>query len=412
MIRPPVDPRRFRLAVVASHPVQYYAPWYRALTELVDVQVFFAHRTTTADHARSGFGLEFEWDVPLLDGYRSTWLSNVASHPSPDRFFGCNTPQVASVLANNAFDAVLVTGWNLLTYWQAIRAARHERIAVLVRGDSHLQTHRTTVVRALKRLSYPSVLRSFDACLAVGTRNAEYYRHYGVPPDRIFRSPHCVDNAFFAKRAESARRCRGQLRRALGIPVDAVVFAFVGKMTDHKRPLDFVEAIGVAGRTHQEVWGLMMGDGPQRQSIQARCDLRAARCVIGGFMNQAQIAEGYAVADVLVLPSAGETWGLVVNEAMACGLPVIASDAVGCAPDLVLDGETGFTYPCGDIEALASRMQRFATDACEREDMGRRARECIRAFSPQAAAAGVATALRAVVSRESTAGRDVFDAVS
>jgi glycosyltransferase involved in cell wall biosynthesis len=134
-------------------------------------------------------------------------------------------------------------------------------------------------------------------------------------------------------------------------------------------------------------------------------------------MNQQQMAEAYALADVLVLPSdAGETWGLVVNEAMACGLPVIVSDEVGCAPDLVIEGQTGCTYRCGDIEGLSASMIRMAGNAAERQAMGRRAVEWIDAFSPQAAAAGVMTALGTVIARgrpnPSDAGRHVFDAVS
>jgi glycosyltransferase involved in cell wall biosynthesis len=411
------DRSRFRLAIVASHPVQYYTPWYRALSNVTDLEVFFAHRTTAADHARSGFGVEFEWDVPLFEGYRLAWLQNVATRPGPDRFLGCNTPGIDSVLARGGFDAVLVTGWNLLAYWQAIRAARRHGLPVMVRGDSQLPTRRAAAIRAAKKVAYPRLLRSFDACLAVGVRSEAYYRHYGVPENRIFRSPHCVDNTFFAARAAAARARRDDLRRAHQLPNDAVVFGFAGKMIAKKRPFDFVRAIELAGRTRPAIHGLMIGDGPLMPALRAECRLHAARCTFAGFMNQRDIADAYATVDVLVLPSdAGETWGLVVNEAMACGIPIIASDEVGCAPDLVVAGETGITYRCGDVEALAAAMRRMADAPADRHAMGGRSAEWIAAFSPQSAAAGVVKALETVIARDkpshSKAERHVVDAVS
>jgi glycosyltransferase involved in cell wall biosynthesis len=406
---------RFRLAVVASHPVQYYAPWYRALADVVDLQVFFAHRITAADHARSGFGVEFDWDVPLLDGYPNAWLENIAARPGPDHFWGCNTPDVAAALASGRFDAVVVTGWNLMTYWQAVRAARRRGLPVLVRGDSQLTTPRSAVTLAAKRMSYPWLLRSFDACLAVGNRSAEYYQAYGVPPARIYRSPHCVDNAFFAGRAAVARPERSGLRAAFGIPADAVVFAFAGKMIEKKRPFDFLQAISLAGRTREDVYGLMIGDGPLLPALREQSRAGAVRCAFTGFMNQREIAGLYALADVLVLASdARETWGLVVNEAMACGLPAIVSEQAGCAPDLVTEGETGLTYRGGDIDGLAACAIRMARDTAERSEMGRKATMRIAGFSPGAAAAGVVSALEGVtrVGRSKEHGHHVVDVVS
>jgi glycosyltransferase involved in cell wall biosynthesis len=242
-VQPPAARHR-RLAIVASHPVQYQIPWYQALTRLIDVHVLYAHRVSAAEHARAGFDVEFEWDVPMFEGYSFEWLTNRASRPGVDHFWGCNTPDVGAAIERGRFDAVLVNGWNLWSYWQAIRAARLAGIPVLVRGDSQLPGSRGTLSRLLKRIGYPRMLASFDACLAVGERNAQYYRHYGVPERRIHRSPHCVDNTFFARAAAEARCRRGDIRRELGLPQDAVVFMFAGKLIDKKRPLDFLEAIG------------------------------------------------------------------------------------------------------------------------------------------------------------------------
>jgi glycosyltransferase involved in cell wall biosynthesis len=396
--------RRFRLAVVASHPVQYYAPWYRALAARVDLRVFFAHRITPADHARSGFGVPFEWDVPLLDGYPVEWLHNVSRRPGVESFRGCDTPGVAAAIDGGGFDALLVTGWNLWSYWQAIASARRLRIPALVRGDSQLTTPRRATWRAAKRLVYPRLLGVFDACLTVGRRNREYYREYGVSEDRLFASPHCVDNEFFATTAAAARGVTGGARGAFDIPDNAVVFLFAGKLIEKKRPLDWLAALGRLRQAGFNAWGLVAGDGPLRGEVEAYQQRHGTVCTLAGFLNQRQMGAAYAAADALVVPSdGGETWGLVVNEAMACGLPVIASDQIGCAPDLVIDSSTGFTYRCGDVEGLAHQMTRLANDPPLRRELGARAAVHIRGFSPDAAAAGVLQALTALKLRQATA---------
>lgn len=380
--------------------MQYQAPWYRALAGRLDLDVLFAHRITPADHARSGFGIGFEWDVPLLDGYSSAWLSNVARRPGVDRFWGCNAPDVGPRLAGGRYDAVLVNGWNLAVYWQAVRAARRLGLPILVRGDSQLTTARAWPRRAAKRVIYPRLLAWFDICLAVGRRSEDYYRHYGVPAARLHRSPHCVDNAFFARAVETASAPAGGARRVLGVPEPAVVFLFAGKLTDMKRPLDFLRALDRIHRTDSNVWGLIVGDGPLRTVMEAHRARHGTPCALAGFLNQGAIGAAYAAADALVLPSDGrETWGLVVNEAMAGGVPAIVSDQAGCAPDLIVEGETGYTYPCGDVAALADRMEHLAAKPVLRRAMRARCRAHIQSFAPEVAAGGVVDALDALLDK-------------
>jgi glycosyltransferase involved in cell wall biosynthesis len=388
------------LAIVASHPVQYQAPWYRALATMTDLHVFFAHRAAAEEQSRAGFGVAFDWNVPLLDGYRSEWLDNIASRPGIDRFFGCDTPGVAQRISRGGFDAVVVNGWNLRSYWQAIRAARRAGIPVMVRGDSQLATGRSRPRRLLKRLTYPRLLRSFDAFLTVGQRSEAYYRHYGVGDDRMFRSPHCVDNEFFAAAAGIARASDAGIRRAAGIGEHEIVFAFVGKLIAKKRPLDFLAALVEVRRTDPAIRGLIVGDGPMRSEIEAFQRQHDTGSVLLGFFNQQEIAAAYVAADALVLPSdGGETWGLVVNEGMACGTPAIVSDAVGCGPDLVDQGRTGFSYACGDVAALAGCMARFASETpAGRASFSRSARDRIGQYSPHAAAVGVVNAITALSS--------------
>jgi glycosyltransferase involved in cell wall biosynthesis len=383
-----------RIAAIASHPVQYQAPWYRALAQLADLRVFFAHRATAAEQGRAGFDVPFEWDVPLVEGYEHEWLTNVSSRPGVSTFRGCDTPDIADRLGAGGFDAVVVNGWQLLTYWQAIRAARALGVPVLVRGDSQLNAERAGL-RAAKRVVYPHLLKVFDGFLTVGIRNREYYQYYGVPDDRLWPAPHAVDNVFFAESAARAREPRGHARAKFAIPPGTTVFLLAARLVGMKRPLDFVRAVHAAGR---DVHGLIVGDGPLRGALEAEARSLGAPCTFAGFLNQREIGVGFAAADALVLPSNGrETWGLVVNEAMAAGLPALVSQAAGCAPDLVVHGETGFIFPCGDAPALARLMQCAGRDALA--VLGRRAAARIQSYSPDAAAAGTVAAVRELVGR-------------
>src|SRR5665213_2281454 len=143
-----------RLAVVTSHPIQYYAPIFRALDRRLDLEVFYAHRATPADQAAAGFGATFEWDIDLLSGYRSRFMTNVAKFPATARFFGCDTPEIAHHIRAEKFDAVLVLGWYLKSFIQAIAAAKKAGIPVLVRGDSQLLMSSRPGRELFKRLLY------------------------------------------------------------------------------------------------------------------------------------------------------------------------------------------------------------------------------------------------------------------
>src|SRR5260221_3257269 len=195
-----------RIGFLLSHPIQYYAPIFRELATRCDLAVFFAHRQTAEQQARAGFGTAFDWDVDLLSGYESRFLVNVARQPSTDRFGGCDTPGVADGIARGKFDAVVVPGWGLRSYSQAAQACRRLGVPVLVRGDSQLGGRRNLAVRLAKAVVFPHLLRRFDGFLYVGQRHREYLLHYGAPADRMFFSPHCVDNDVFAAASADALR--------------------------------------------------------------------------------------------------------------------------------------------------------------------------------------------------------------
>lgn len=389
-----------RLAIVTTHPIQYHAKWYRLLATHPDLEihVYYCHQATPREQAQAGFGVEFDWDVPLLSGYPFTFLRNVADGDGPGRFGGLDTPEIKEIIRRHEYDAVMVNGWNYKSAWQAIWACWRSKVKVMVRSDSHLHTPRGLFTRMAKAAAYPQFIPHFDACLAVGKWSREYFLRYGAKPERVFLVPHAVDNVFFRSEAEREKPMRNELRKQWGLQDDAIVFAFSGKFIEKKRPVDFVRAILLAAQRSSRIQGLMVGDGPLRTACQMFAQNHNAPVRFAGFLNQSQIPSAYAACDVLVLPSdGGETWGLVVNEAMACGLPAIVSDRVGCGPDLIIKEKTGFIFPMGDVEALASKIVQMADDPTGLNEMGVQASRMIENYSPPVAVDNVVQCLRTIL---------------
>ena len=379
-----------RIGFLVSHPIQYYAPIFRELAQRCDLTVFFAHRQDAAGQGKAGYGVAFDWDVDLLSGYENRFLKNVARVPSTQTFAGCNTPEIAEEISAGRFDAFVVPGWSLRSYWQAVRACRRARVPVMVRGDSQLAGQRGGAVGRVKGVVFPHMLKQFDACLYVGQRNREYLEHYGVAAKRLFFSPHCVDNDAFGRASAAARGVGGRgpsgsRRRVL----------FVGRLVDSKRPMDVVQAVVRLVSEGQPVDLVIAGAGELQGRMEEAARTAGVDAKFLGFVNQSQLPGVYASSDVIVLPSiATETWGLVVNEAMACGVPAVVSDAVGCGPDLILPGATGAVAPLGDVPALATSI---ASVLALDPSLTRRAlAERMEIYSPARAADGVLEAADAL----------------
>jgi len=376
-----------RIGFLVSHPIQYYTPIFRELAKRCDLTVFFAHRQSAEQQASAGFGVAFDWDIDLLSGYRSQFLTNVSRRPSTDRFWGCDTPSIRQEIIQGRFDAFVVPGWALWSYWQAVRACRRVGVPILVRGDSQLLGRRHPLLRGAKRLAFARLLRCFDGYLYVGQRNREYLLHYGAPPSRLFFSPHCVDNDAFRAGAEAAQRSTGERRQSTG----KKQILFVGKLVPRKNPLDLLRSAALLQSRGVPLEVAVAGAGELAGSLEQFANTAGLAVQFHGFVNQTSLPAIYASADVVALPSnASETWGLTINEGMACGIPAVVSDAVGCGPDLVKAGETGAVFPVGDVAGMAEALETvLAFDA-------RTTRQClaerVRVYSPGGAAEGIVEA--------------------
>ncbi|HWN11865.1 MAG TPA: glycosyltransferase family 4 protein [Pyrinomonadaceae bacterium] len=386
-----------RVGILLTHPTQYHSPWFQELAKRpqIEIKVFYCFQPDSQQQGLD-FDVPFEWDIPLLDGYPSSFLKNVARSPGFN-FFGCDTPEIRRIIASREFDAWIINGWKVKSDWQAMTSCWKNRIPMLIRGDSNLLDHKTLHLRAAKRLVLGRWIPRFNRYLTVGKLNEDFYEFYGANPSRFFPVRHFVDNDRFAQQATSARTRAAELKSKWGIPAGAVVFLFAGKFIDKKRPMDALLAIERVNAKGLKVHLLMTGDGKLRSELEEYTRRNQLPVSFSGFLNQEAIAEAYACANVLLLPSGyAETWGLVVNEAMSCGIPAIVSDRVGCGPDLVKHGKTGFIFPVGNIETLAEAVTLYAKDLSLAKSHGENARQQIQNYSIGAAVDGSVAALESM----------------
>lgn len=383
---------RRRLVIVETHPIQYKAPLFRLLAAdpRLDPIVCYAmipDRTQQGD----GFGVSFAWDLPLLEGYRYEVLENVAREPSVTRFDGCDTPDLHARLKELQPDAVMVNGWVAKTCLQALWACRRLGIPCLVRGEANLNRSRA----AWKHLLHRLLLSQYQAFLYIGSANQAFYRFHRRPDHQLFFAPYAVDNERFHREALSRVGCRDMLRRSFGMPEDAVSFLFCGKLEEKKRPGDVLLAMAALPESlRRRAHALMVGEGPLRKSLEAIAARHDLKVTFAGFRNQSELPDVYAAADALVLPSdSGETWGLVVNEAMASLRPAVVSRSAGCCADLIVEGETGHAYDCGDTEGLAAVFRGYLEQECRADVQGRAAWTRVSQYGYRQIADGIVAAM-------------------
>ncbi len=346
-----------RLAYLVSHPIQYQAPLLRRIAREpdIDLTVLYGSDFSVRGYKDRGFGVEVQWDVPLLGGYRSEFLP---------RLRDTGTVSAASPISRGilrrlqnsdgsaAFDALWVHGYASVNALHGILAANALGIPVLLRAESWLADRPRSVPKLLGKKMFLRLLRpAVAATLPIGTRNREYWAHYFGPEMPQFPMPYAVDNAYFAKRAAATdvEALRHEFNLASGRPV----ILFASKLQPRKHADHLLEAYArlCARNPGGEPYLLIVGDGEQRGGLEARARELALQGIrFAGFRNQSELPGFFALADVFVLPSRHEPWGLIVNEAMAAGCAVVLSDEVGAYADLVTDGVEGFVFPVGDID--------------------------------------------------------------
>jgi glycosyltransferase involved in cell wall biosynthesis len=383
-----------KLAIVSTHPIQYYAPVFRALAadDRLDVRVFFtwsqAGDGTLFD---AGFGTEVKWDIPLLDGYAHQFVRNVAKRPGSDHFGGIRNPTLIDEIEAWRADAVLVYGWSCHSHLQAIRHFRG-RIPVLFRGDSTLLDESPWWRRSLRRAFLRWLYAHIDMAIAVGSNSRDYFAWCGVPPGKIAVAPHSIDTLRFSADASTKENLAAEWRRRLGIPAEAVVFLYAGKLQLKKNPGLLLAAFSTLEPGPHLIF---VGNGAAEDELRS---IAAAhpRVHFLPFQNQSLMPVVYRLGDVYALPSRGpgETWGLALNEAMAAGRATIASSKVGGARDLIRTGINGWIFDSGDREALENTLRQAVEGGHARlTEMGNAGLALSGQWSTEAGASGIRRAV-------------------
>jgi glycosyltransferase involved in cell wall biosynthesis len=362
-----------RLAIVASHVIQYQDPFFRLLAKEpgIELTVIYCSAAGAETYRDEDMKTTLRWDLDLLQGYRYVTLRNFGFGDGYTRLIN---PGIVPALVRGRYDAVIfMLGWGSVTALLGMAACRASRTPFFLFGDSSFPPPETTVRSKLRAAFIRTIFRRATGFMTSGVLNAEYYRHYGGDPKTFFLLPWAVDNERFENASRMTAAERGELRARYGIAGDRVVFLFSAKLVPRKDPLTLVNAYERMEHRHRAAV-VFMGDGELRPRIEetATDDVHLI-----GFVNQADIPKHYAMCDVFVLPSLYEPRGAVINEAMACALPVIVTDRCGSIGDIVLEGENAFVYPAGDADALARQMDLLTTDDALRERMARRSREII-----------------------------------
>lgn len=349
--------KKVRLAWISTHPIQYQAPLLREIAACpdIDLTALFFSDFSTRSFVDPEFNRKIEWDTPLLEGYRYEFLPGSGSQVSSIKTFQPRVGGLAVRLHKANYDAVLVQGWQHYGMLKAAWLAKRAGLRVLMRCEATDHVATSTGLKGKVRESVVSVMLSnVDQCMAIGTRNRDFYLRRGIKSENIGFMPYCVDNEHFRQTAEATDVAA--LRAELMLDPQRPVILYASKLMQRKFPDHLLQAY--AQLAHPRPYLLYVGDGEMKASLEADVVEQKLEGVhFLGFRNQSELPAFYALADIFVLPSVNETWGLVINEAMNAGCAIITTDQVGSAADLVVDGKNGYVLKAGDIGALTSAMQ-------------------------------------------------------
>ncbi|MFK7944582.1 MAG: glycosyltransferase family 4 protein [Paracoccaceae bacterium] len=386
-----------RIAFLNTHPIQYFAPLYADLNRAEDLEITALYLTDVSlrGGVDKGFGQVVSWDVDLLAGYTAHFAASAKSAQLNGGFFSLMAPDLWRTIRRERYDALVIFGHNKLAQQIALLAARSVGTRVFYRADTHLGKTRAGLRRHIRPWIMGAYFRLFHGCLAIGQQNQAYYRAMGVPDHKIFRVPFAVDNARFAEQSEMSEDARKVLRAEWGVTDDRPVVSFAAKLVAQKRPSELIEACALLAARGVRFHLLMAGAGPEQASLEA---LAAERLPPGsyhfpGFVNQSALPAMFGASEVFVLPSTNEAWGLTVNEAMAAGLPVVICREIGCAPDLLCDGENGYALAPGDVAGMADALESVIADPAHQRAMSNASRKIVDRFSFAECEAGLRQAV-------------------
>lgn len=379
---------RRRLVILTEIISPYRIPLFNALAResSIDLHVIFLAETDPGLRQWQIYREEIRFSFDVLRSWRR-------------RVGNCNLLLnfgLAGALNDTEPDLVLCGGYNYLASWQALSWARTRGLPFLLWSESNLQDIRRG--RALVELLKQEFLRQCTAFVVPGQSAREYLRSPQVGSRRIdeahiFIAPNAVDNDLFRSAALTSRQDAASRRAALALPDR--YFLFAGRLVAEKGVFDLLSAYAkLDERVRRQIGLIFTGDGASRAELERQAaSISPGMIRFAGFVQRDQLAAYYALAEMLILPTYSDPWGLVVNEAMACSLPVIVSDVAGCAADLVMDGWNGLRVRPGDVASIAAAMAKIAGNPELRTRMSGNSAERISHYSPAEWVRGIVNAV-------------------
>ena len=356
-----------KLAIITTHPIQYYAPVFKLLHQrgLVNVKVFYTWGEGSQQKHDPGFNKTVNWDISLLDGYPFEWVKNTSKTPGSHIFKGVINPELIDQIQDFNPDAILVYGWAYHGHLKALRYFKG-KVPVYFRGDSTLLNEKNGVKSLSKLFFLRWVYSHVDKAFYVGKNNKAYFKHYGLKEKQLRFAPHAIDNARFeVDRSQEVE----QLKSSLGINNNDILILYAGKFEPVKNVITLVEAFASVNQPNVHL--LLVGNGPDEDELIAYARTQdVKRLHFLNFVNQSYIPVIYQATDLFCLPSISESWGLAINEAMACGKAIIASNKVGCAVDLVVPGKNGDIFEAGNAYDLTKKLRLLLKNKATLKQMG------------------------------------------
>lgn len=373
-----------KIAIVSTHPIQYNAPWFRLLAQAdnVDLTVFYTwSQSESGSKFDPGFGKRIEWDLPLLDGYNYKFVKNISKKPGSHHFTGINNPTLIKEVEKWKPDAILIIGWSFKSHLACLRYFK-KKIPVYFRGDSTLLDESGTSIykNYFRKLLLNWVYKKVDKAYYVGKNNRDYYQKFGLKPGQLIYAPHAIDNNRFAENKQQFVNEAIAWRKKTGIEDRETVFLFAGKLELKKNPFLLLDAFKQANLPSSHL--VFVGNGPLEEKLKQQL-ANFTNIHFLPFQNQTTMPIVYRMGDVFVLPSSGpgETWGLAINEAMACERVIIASDKCGGAIDLIDDDKGGYIFKSNSIDSLKGALQKCYLKKQEFSVMGKYNFEKVQQFN-------------------------------
>lgn len=387
--------KRYRLIVCLSHQIQYKSPLLERLAkhEDIDLMVYYYSDIGLRESKNSTLGKIHKWDRPLLSNYPYEILQNLFTTKNW-RFHLISpfmNPGLIQRLSKDNYDAVIIHSYQYPSDWLAFWTSKINNKPVLFYGEMYPRGKLSIVRQLSRKFIHHPMIRGVDACLAIGSVAKDVFlREYQISPERVFLAPYAVDNEYFIQQNDLWNENKTKIKKDFGIPADFPVILCVAVMVQKKRHQDLIVAMSKMSRPAKLV---LVGHGPLIDEVRSLAKKVFPETLITGFVNQTELPKYYAIADIFVLPSLWEEFGLVINEAMCSRLPIIASNKVAASIDLVRDDENGYTFSPGDVDSLAQKLELLIADPEKCRRFGERSLEIISDWSYDQTIKGILAAL-------------------